>query len=181
MNLPVWGAMPDAWIGLAGALVGAGATLAGQWMTFRRNRRDRQRTATMQIASQIRLWLIDTTHAFYEADYGQPFPAPGDIPAFPFERPLEDVSLLQSSDAQSLFDLVARRRAAELYWKHTSFLRNNEEAAEDFERDIAALYVDCTSIYRTLARRVSWNGAAVAERELDAMRKRASKPDSVAD
>lgn len=179
--------MESVWAGIigavAGALVGGGIALFGEWRHVERDRGEQRRVAVMQIASQLRIWLIDTTHAFYEASYAQPtedqdpnrdvFPAPGDIPPFPFDDSLATISLLQSGDAQSLFNVIARRRDAEKDAKHTAFLRDNEEAAEIFEARIAGLYVECAAIYTKMAKQVDWSGSAVTEQEIATMRQKA--------
>jgi hypothetical protein len=146
--------------------------------------------ASMQIASQIRLWLIQTAHVFEEHPIfdepdpdGDPranvFPRPSDIPPFPFENSLNSISLLESNQAQLIFGLVEQRLNAEKEAGVTAYLEDHQEAAEIFETRIAMIFVDCVAIYTTLAERVGWQEPSVGERTLSEMRKRAARLEEI--
>lgn len=164
-------------------VVGGGITMLAEWIHFRRGLRARRRVAEMLIASQIRLWLIETTQAFYKESYAEPppnydpnghvFPTPNDIPHFQFKDSLESISLLQRDDARGLFDIIVKRWEAELEVQHIAFLQDHEEAALFFEPCIAQLFLDCYSIYTKLAKRIGWSELAVTEDEMNKMREKA--------
>lgn len=177
--------MESVWAGIIGAMVGSGITLIGEWLHFKHNRGEQQRVAAMQILSQLQLWLIETMNVFYKASYAQPtddmapdrdvFPAPGDIPPFPFDgSSLVTISLLPGSDAQNLFDVISRRRYAEMAAEHIAFQQDNEQAVEIFEARIAGLYVECVEIYAKLAKKIGWSASAVSEKGIDSMREKAA-------
>jgi hypothetical protein len=183
-------------------LIAGGLALLGAWITVRalkwqyaRGLAQQQRVAAMQVAAQIRRWLIDTTHAFEigpdrvaEDRAANPdddpdlyvFPHPGDIPKFPFQDALESISLLKSTDAKSLFDVIERRLSAErTAIAEAEFGSDNAVAAEIFEALIAAVYLECASIYSKLARQVGWPADAVRDEEIKTMREKASKLDEI--
>ncbi|MGD0864655.1 MAG: hypothetical protein ABSA49_03755 [Rhizomicrobium sp.] len=172
---------------LWGAIVGGGIAFATQRLQFRHSVGEQRRVATMQIASQIRLWLIETMRVFREQPifdqpdpnsdpndpYGYYFPTPSDIPAFPFADALERISLLRSDDAENLFNLIERRLNAEKEASLTAWVDDHEAASDLFEAKIADIYIDCSAIYCKLAKKVGWTREVITDEELDEMRKRA--------
>jgi len=169
------------------SLIGGGIAFMIQRLNFKHSLGEQRRVATMQTASQLRGWLIETSRVFEEQSiryepgpeidqgpYGYCFPNPSDIPAFPFADGLERISSLRSDDAQSLFNLIERRRAAESEASLTWHVRDSEDAAAVFERLIAQVYLDSAIIYSKLAKQVGWTRTAVTENQLDEMRKRAA-------
>jgi hypothetical protein len=182
--------MSSGWFAIIGTIVGAAATWFIGWRNARRERVERQRVTAMQIAAQLRLWLIETVRAFqdhpilYEPDpnqdpgdpYGYFFPAPSDIPPFPFNDALERISSLPSADAQSLFNLIERRLEAERQARVTSWSNDNDEAAELFERLIAEVFLEGLAIYKRLAEQVSWTLDVIHAEAVTEMRERATPP-----
>jgi hypothetical protein len=177
--------MDNAWVGLVGALIGACATLSGQWIAFWRDRRTQRRTAGMQIASQIRLWLTETTHVLSEHEVlegNNPSGDPNDvncasIPPFLFENSLAVISLLPNKIAQDVFRLIERKLSAEKEASFRFFVATGEEAAEQFHARIAGIIVDATSLYARLAREVGWTDAALTNDEIERWRKHATISD----
>lgn len=174
---------------LWGALVAGGIAYAIQRLNFKHSVGEQRRVATMQIASQIRTWLIGTSRVFQEqsirhqpdpnTDPNDPsgyfFPEPSDIPAFPFADALERISSLHSDDAQSLFNLIEQRWSAENEAELTWYTSDKEDAATVFEPLIAQVYLDCSDVYSKLAKQVGWVTVVVPERELADMRKIAAR------
>ncbi len=171
--------------GMVGVIIGGVITWFVQWDDSRRSVATQKKIAEMQIASLIRRWFIDTGHVFDKESYNLPtedmdpdryvFPAPGDIPPFPFEDSLATISLLNITVAESLFDVIARRRDAENSYEHTSFLEDNERAAEIFEARIGEIFCKCETIYTELANQIKWNGMAISERQHNSMHEKAAK------
>ncbi len=180
--------MESIWAGIisaiAGAVAGGGVAWFLEWSHFKRNRDEQQQIAAMQIASQIRLWLIETANVFYEQQNAEPnpiddperdaFPLPSHIPDFAFENSLERISLLKKEDAQKLFSIIAERRREEIYTVNTANLSSRQEAAERFEPEIANIIVQCGSIYTDLAKQIHWS-EEVTKDMIDEMRVRMQK------
>ena len=173
---------------LAGVLLGGCISLFASWQNFHRERLATQRIATMQIASQLRRWLVDTSRTFrdhpvlYQPDpdedpgdpHGYHFPTPSDIRDFPFATTPDRIAELRSKDAERLFDLIEQRRSAERHAVLTAEVEDYESAAQEFEPLIAQLYLDCISLYSDLAKQVGWNPQTVGVDELNDMKQRAS-------
>lgn len=167
---------------LAGVVVGGGVTWLLELNHFKRNRIEQQQIAAMQIASQLRLWLIETDNVFYEKENAQPnpnedpevdaFPLPEHIPGFPFENSLERISLLKKEDAQKLFNIIAERSREEIYAINMWDKVSGDEAATSFESKIAKIYIDCALLYADLAKQIDWAEAAVSEDKIKKMRAR---------
>ena len=178
--------METVWAGIisavAGAVAGGGVAWFLEWRHFKRNRGEQQQIAAMQIASQLRLWLIETDNLFFEQSIAQPnpiddperdaFPLPVHIPDFPFENSLERISLLKKEDAQRLFNTIAERKHEEIYAGNIWDKVGGEEAATCFESKIAKIYIDCALIYADLAKQIGWAEAAVPEDKIEKMRAR---------
>lgn len=176
--------METVWTGIISAIAGAvaGGFIAWflEWSHFKRNRDEQQQIAAMQIASQLRHWLVETLNVFVEESNSEPspsynperdaFPLPAHIPDFPFENSLAIISLLQKNDAQKLFNSIAERRGIEIDTVNISNLLSREEAAASFEAKLAKIYVDCASIYSNLARQIGWDEVAVTEVGIEKMR-----------
>ena len=95
---------------LTSAVIGGTMTLVIGERAFRRDRKDKQNIATMQVAVQLREWLIDTMRTFRDHDvfhqpdpnddgspYGYYFPTPTDIPRFAFADSLERGAAITSA------------------------------------------------------------------------------------
>jgi hypothetical protein len=174
---------------LWGAIVGGSIAYVTQRLNFRHSLGEQRRVAAMQIASQIRVWLIETNRVFedparYEPDpnsdpndpYGYYFPTPSDIPAFPFAAAPERISVLDNANAQSLFDLFERRMIAESKARVAADTHDFEYAATIFEPRIAQVYLDCLAVYSKLAKQVGWTGDVLSKTTIEEMRQRAAQP-----
>ena len=174
---------------LASAVIGGAMTLFIGERAFRRDRKDKQHIATMQVAVQLRMWLIDTMRTFrdhevfYQPDpnddgspYGYYFPTPADIPKFPFADSLERVSQLNSSNAQSVFGLIELRAKAERSAYVTAEVRDYEEAADDFQQGICGVWLKALEVYQVIAKEVAWQSDVVTDAELADMKKMAEPP-----
>jgi hypothetical protein len=168
---------------LVSAIVGGALTLFIGERAFRRERNDKQHTATMQIAVQLRMWLIDTMREFRDHEvfnrpdptddgspYGYYFPTPSDIQKFPFADSLERVSQLSSTNAQLVFGLIELRANAERSAYVAAEVLDYEEAAKRFERDICDVWLKTLNTYRVLAKEVSWQLEVVTETEFKDMK-----------
>ncbi len=174
---------------LASAIVGGGITLVAGERTFRRDRTAKQHIASMQIAVQLRTWLIDTVRAFEEepvfaqpdpnddgGPYGYSFPRPADIPAFPFTANLERASELKSKLAESVFALIEKRANADRDAYVTAELIDYETASTGFELSIAKVWLDAHATYQLLAAEVAWNTDVVTAAQFADMQTRANPP-----
>jgi hypothetical protein len=175
---------------LASAVIGGAMTLFIGERAFRRDRKDKQHIATMQVAVQLRMWLIDTMRTFRDHEvfhqpdpnddgspYGYYFPTPSDIPKFPFADSLERVSQLNSSNAQSVFGLIELRAKSERSASVTAEVLDFEEAADDFQRGICEVWLRALDVYQVIAKEVAWQSDVVTDAELADMKKMAEPPD----
>src|SRR6185295_16097352 len=88
--------------GLLGVVVGGTITWFTQWYIAHEERLTQQRIATMKVASQIRLWLVDVTRALEEHSILQEIHSGGDpnnapypsVQHFAFENDLALVTAL---------------------------------------------------------------------------------------
>lgn len=173
---------------LWGAIVGGSIAYVTQRLNFRHSLGEQRRVAAMQIASQIRVWLIETNRVFedpasYQPDpntdpndpYSYHFPTPGDIPDFPFAAVPERISVLENADAQRLFNLFEQRMIAENEARFAADTHDFEYAATIFEPRIAQVYLDCLAVYSKLAKQVGWTGDVLSKTKIEEMRKRAAQ------
>jgi hypothetical protein len=171
---------------LASAALGGTMALVISERAFQRDRKDKQSVATMQVAVQLREWLIDTMRTFRDHDvfyqpdpnddgspYGYYFPTPTDITRYPFADSLERVSQLSSKNAQSVFGLIESRAKAERSAYVTAELLDYEDAADDFQRGICGVWLQALEVYQVLAKEVRWQADVVTDDELADMKKMA--------
>jgi len=174
---------------LASAIVGGGITLVAGERTFRRDRAAKQHIATMQVAVQLRTWLIDAVRAFEEepvfaqpdpnddgGPYGYSFPRPGDIPSFPFATNLERVSEFKSKLAENVFALIEKRANADRDAYVTAELIDYDTASTEFGQNIAKVWLEAHATYQLLAAEVGWNTNVVTAAQFADMQKRANPP-----
>jgi len=180
--------MNEFWAAIAGAIVGGGIAYVTQQLAFRYSLGEQRRVAAMQLASQIRVWLIQTHRVFSNPANCQPdpdddprdpnrycFPVPSDIPAFPFAAAPERISVLANADAQRLFNLLEGRMVAENEASFAHDTHDNEYAATVFEPRIAQVFLDCLAVYRHLAKQVGWTGEPLPGNAITLMEERAAR------
>jgi hypothetical protein len=181
------GEMMEAFWGMVGVFVGGFITWFVQWDNFRRERAERTRVAAMQIASQLRFWLTETSAAVSQHSndvaydmHDDPNDVPWlEVPAFSFENSLDSISRLPSKVAQDVFGLIERKMRAHQEANHESFVGENRDASELLVARIAGIWVDGTAIYAELAGSVGWTEPAATEDEIARMRERAANLDEI--
>jgi hypothetical protein len=176
---------------LAGVIVGGLISFFINKWNFERDRDNKRRAAAMQIAAQLRSWLVDTMrkfrdHSVFEqpdpneeqgSPYSYRFPVPSDIPEFPFADKLDQISLLESKYAEAVFLLVEKKSHAEHLAYITAEVDTYEEASGVFEQAIATVWLECLQVYKSMAKSVSWSKEVVTASELaDMTESAAPKP-----
>ncbi len=185
-DLGIVGALTQQWFWAL--ILGAGLGFGGQWLRDILDRRAKRKIATMQVATQLRAWMIDTARRVselddFEASGGRAGTQHGGLAKFEFEDSLDQVSLLHPKDAMRIFDLIHEKETIRSEVAAAADYVDYDEALLHLRRRAGQIYLQALPVYDHLIKSIKWIGANLPEAMTAIMRREATNepepPDGV--
>jgi hypothetical protein len=155
---------------LWGAVVGAGLTYLGQWRAHCVQQNEEQHVAAMQIASGLRQWMALSERMIDDIN-SHGGSAHYEIPEFPFEKSLGQVSKLDRKMAIAVLELIHNKNDRNIEIEVAIEYGNalEDKAADITHRRIARTYLEAEPIYRSLANNIGWKTSPFADEQVARM------------
>jgi len=146
---------------LLGTTLGGAISFCTSYFYWSRQSRQHQRSAAMQVATNLRHWINIVCERILEtANHISSDGAGGhlysDVPDFRFENNLDLVSSLNSKVAKNVFDLLQKKATLTSTVRSTSEYEGGDEAIDAFRGTAARLCIEAAAIYNVLAEIVKW-------------------------
>ena len=157
--------------GFVGVVLG----FAGNYLIIRLQRLHDQRTARMEVATNLRhwmkrvLWSVQNTRTWIGSD-GQGGTLHTEIPDFRFEGALEQVSLLDRPTATKIFELIHKKDDANAEIEATAEYQDYDDAIDVFRGRSGKLFLDALAIYDDVSDRFAWRQQVFSEENREMMR-----------
>lgn len=157
-----------------GVILGAGLAYFSQWLQYSRQQKNKQKIASMQVATLLRCWLFDCSNAVldhqnWERSNGQMGRNLSKIPALNIERSLDQIVCLNTTEAKAVFEWIHETKDAERTYAFMLDGVDGEIATDQLLIDCGALFKSGLNIYNTLAPIVGWKASPVSEDSIQRM------------
>ena len=158
---------------LWGVILGASLAYFSQWLQYSRQHKNKQKIASMQVATFLRCWLFNCSNAVldyqnWESTNGQMGRKLNKIPALNIEQSLDQIVCLNTAEAKAVFEWIHETKDAE---RNYAFMLDvdGEIATDQLLIDCGALFNSGLNIYNTLALIVGWKASPVSEDSIQRM------------
>ncbi len=156
-----------------GAIFGAGFTYFFQRRQYSHQQKNKQKIASMQVATLLRSWLFDCSnavldHQYWESHNGEIGRMLSEIPALNIEQSLDQIVCLNTAEAKAVFEWIHKIKDAERAYAFMLDV-DGETATDQLLIDCGDLFKSGLSIYNTLAPNVGWNASPVSENSIQRM------------
>jgi len=158
---------------LWGVIIGATLTYLLQRLQSLHQQKEKQKIASMQVATLLRCWLFDCSNAVldhqnWESSNGEMGRILGKIPALNIEQSLDQIVCLDTAEAKAVFEWIHETKNAERTYVFMLDV-DGEIATDQLLIDCGALFKSGLNIYNTLAPIVGWEASPVSEDSIQRM------------